>query len=99
MVLTSMRHVHHWRDEPPEGRLFFNKTFDQRYGDEEDMASNAMWTSPEEIQRLRLMLEKDPDFKTSSNWPKLVEWCSTCTETRAVRLVLPEVERKVPELI
>ena len=102
MVLTStsaMRHVHHWRNEPPEGKLFFNKTFDQRYGDEEDMATNAMWTSPEEIQRLRLMLEKDPDFKTSSNWPQLVEWCSTCTETRVVSLVLPEVERKVPELM
>ena len=94
---SDMHHHHQWQGEPPEGKLFWNKSFDQRYGDEEDMASNAMFQSPEEIERLRLLLEKDPEFETSSSWPNLVEWCSTCTSTRLVRLVLPEVENKVME--
>ena len=68
-----MGHQHHWRLEPPEGRLFFNKTFDERYGDEEDMATNSMLTSPEELQRLRCLLAKNPDFENSPSWPKLTE--------------------------
>ena len=63
------------------------------------MAANAMLTSPEEILRLRLELKKDPDYVTSSNWPSLVEWCSTCTSTRLVRLVLPEEEHEVKEAV
>ena len=77
-----MGHQHHWRDKPPEGRLFFNKTFDERYGDEEDMAHNSHWTSPEELQRLRVLVEKDPGYETSSNWPMLVEWCTSCSSRR-----------------
>ena len=63
------------------------------------MAANAMSTSPEEIIRLRLELKKDPDYATSSNWPSLVEWCSTCTSTRLVKLVLPEDEHEVKEAV
>ena len=92
-----MGHQHHWCDEPPDGRLYFNKTFDERYGDEEDMATNAYLTSPEELQRLRCLLAKDPNFKHSSNWPKLTEWCSSCTKTRLVRVLLPAEEEKVLE--
>ena len=58
------------------------------------MASNAMFSSPEEIQRLRLLLKKDPSLET---WPHLVEWCSLCTSTRAVKLVLPMEEKEVLE--
>ena len=54
-----------------------------------------MLTSPEEIQHLRCMLEKDPDYKNSPSWPKLTEWCSSCTMTRLVDLVLPTEEEKV----
>ena len=61
------------------------------------MASNAMFSSPEEIQRLRLLLKKDPSLETSSSWPHLVEWCSLCTSTRAVKLVLPMEEKEVVE--
>ena len=94
-----MGHKHMWCNEPPmEPTIYFNKSFDERYGDEEDEASNSFLTSPEELQRLRLLLEKNPDFEASSSWPQLVEWCSSCTQTRMVRLVLPEVEREVPEL-
>ena len=75
--------------------MYFNKTFDQRYGDEEDLATNSMLTSPEELQHLRCMLKKDPDFKHSPSWPKLTEWCSTCTVTRLVDVVLPTEEEKV----
>ena len=94
-----MGHKHKWCNEPPmEPTIYFNKSFDERYGDEEDEASNSFLTSPEELQRLRQLLEKNPDFEASSSWPQLVEWCSSCTQTRRVPLVLPEVERKVPEL-
>ena len=61
------------------------------------MASNAMFSSPEEIQRLSLLLKKDPSLETSSSWPHLVEWCSLCTSTRAVKLVLPMEEKEVVE--
>ena len=95
---SAMPHHHHlWQSEPPEGKFTWSKSWDERYGDEEDMAANAMFQSPEEIQRLRLSLKKDPEFETSSNWPSLVEWCSTCTSTRLVRLELPEEEKEVLE--
>ena len=88
-VLGTMLHRHQWQSEPPEGKLMWNKSFDERYGDEEDMAANAMFNDPEEVHRLRLHLKKDPAFETSSSWPHLVEWCSTCPSSRTVRLVLP----------
>ena len=56
-----------------------------------------MFNSPEEIQRLRLLLKKDPSLETSSSWPYLVEWCATCTSTRAVKLKLPVEEREPVE--
>ena len=94
-VLGIMHHHHQWQNEPPEGRIMWSKSFDERYGDEEDMAANAMFNDPEEIHRLRLHLKKDPSFETSSIWPYLVEWCSTCPLSRTVRLVLPPEQREV----
>ena len=96
---SAMPHHHNWQSEPPEGKFTWSKSWDERYGDEEDMAANAMLTSPEETIRLRMELKKDPDYATSSNWPSLVEWCSTCTSTRLVRLVLPEEEHEVQEAV
>ena len=63
------------------------------------MAHNLGWSSPEEHQRLRLVLAEDPDFENSSDWPMVVEWCliSSCTITRVVKLVLPEEDDKVLE--
>ena len=89
---NAMGHHHQWQSEPPEGKLGWSKSWDERYGDEEDMASNAMFNCPEEIQQLRQLLKKDPSYETSSSWPHLVEWCSSCTSTRTVRLVLPKEE-------
>ena len=89
-----MTHHHQWQSHPPEGKLSLSKSWDENYGDEEDMAANDMFNSPEEIQRLRGLLEKDPGFENSSSWPHLVQWCSSCKETRAVRLVLPKEEIK-----
>ena len=60
-----------------------------------DMAHNSFWTSKEELQRLRLLVEEDPEYETSSEWPGLVEWCSSCADSRVVKLVLPE-EIQVP---
>ena len=59
-----------------------------------DIAHNSFWTSPEELQELRLRLKKDPDSENSTDWPMVVEWCSSCADTRAVKLVLPEEEAK-----
>ena len=85
-----MAHQHVWLKEPPDGR-----TSDDKYGDMRDMAHNSFWTSKEELQRLRLLVEEDPEYETSSEWPGLVEWCSSCADSRVVKLVLPE-EIQVP---
>ena len=84
-----MVHNHNWQNEPP---LNFSKSYDERYGDEEDEASNRFWASPDGEQQLRIMLEKDPTLETSPNWPQLVEWCSTCTASRFVKVVLPTLK-------
>ena len=55
-----------------------------------------MYSSPEEISRLKNLLKQDPGFENSSSWPHLTEWCSTCKATRSTKLVLPEEEAKVP---
>ena len=102
-----MVHDHNWQNEPPWD---FNKSYDERYGDEEDEASNCFWASADGVQHLQSMLEKDPAFETSPNWPQVVEWCSTCTARRFVRVALPpaaqtrdkedsEVERDVKQEI
>ena len=59
------------------------------------MATNAYLTSPEELQRLRCLLANDPAFENSPSWPKLTEWCSSCTKTRLVKVVLHSEEEKV----
>ena len=70
----------------------------------------SLWAGPDGVQHLQSMLEKDPTFETSPNWPQLVEWCSTCTARRFVRVALPlaaqtrdkedsEVERDVKQEI
>ena len=94
---NAMGHHHQWQSEPPGGKLERSKSWDERYGDEEDMASNAMFNCPEEIQQLRQLLKKDPSYETSSSWPYLVEWCSSCTSTRTVRLLLPKEEAEMVE--
>ena len=58
------------------------------------MATNRMLTSSEELQHLRCLLAKDSNFKNSSSWPMLTEWCATCTATRLVRVELLEEEKK-----
>ena len=62
------------------------------------------------MHHLQSMLDKDPTLETSPNWPQLVEWCSTCSARRFVRVALPpaaltgeeedsEVERDVKQKI
>ena len=80
-----MAHQHVWLKEPPDGR-----TSDDKYGDMWDMAHNSFWTSKEELQRLRLLVDEDPEYEISPEWPGLVEWCSSCADSRVVKLVLPE---------
>ena len=87
-----MAHQHVWLKEPPDGR-----TSDDKYGDMRDMAHNSFWTSKEELQRLRLLVDEDPEYEISPEWPGLVEWCSSCADTRVVKLVLSE-EIKVLEV-
>ena len=82
-----MSHQHVWQKEPPDR---INRTGDERYGDTRDMAHNSFWFSKEELQRLRLLLKEDPDFDNSTDWPIVIEWCSSCAISREVKLVLPE---------
>ena len=80
-----MTHQHVWQKEPPDA---ISRTSDDKYEDKRDMAHNSFWTSLEEIQRLRLLVDEDPEYEKSSDWPTLVEWCSSCGSTREVNLVL-----------
>ena len=74
-----MSHHHVWQKEPPDG---ITRDGDERYGDLRDMAHNSFWTSREELQRLRLLLKKNPNFENSTDWPTVVERCSSCAITR-----------------
>ena len=78
---------HIWQQEPPDA---INRTSDDKYEDKRDMAHNSFWTSLEELQRLRVLVDEDPEYEKSSDWPTLVEWCSSCGSTRGVNLVLPK---------
>ena len=98
LASTSAKHQHVWQKEPPGGELFSDRAPEEKHGDELDKAHNTFWTRLEELQRLRLRLEEDPEFGNSSDWPMVVEWCSTCAITREVRLVLPEEEMEVFEV-
>ena len=91
-----MGHQHVWQKEPPDG---INRTSEERHGDKLDMAHNSHWAGPEELQNLRLVLEEDPEYENSSDWPQVVEWCSSCAITRVVKLVLPEEGMEELELI
>ena len=62
-----------------------------------DVAHNSFWSSLEELKRLRLLREEDPEFENSSDWPMVVEWCSICAITKEVKLVLPQQE-EVPKV-
>ena len=44
----------------------FSPVWTDRHADEEDLAYNLGWTSPEQLLRLRLLLEKDLNFEDSS---------------------------------
>ena len=85
-------HQHVWAKEPPQGEQFSNRPSVDRRGDMLDVAHNSFWTSPEELKRLRLLREEDPEFENSSDWPMVVEWCSSCAITKEVKLVLPDQE-------
>ena len=78
---------HVWQKEPPDA---ISRTSEDNYEDKRDMAHNSFWTSLEELKRLWLLLDEDPEFEKSSDWPVLVEWCSSCGSTRGVKLVLPK---------
>ena len=90
-------HQHVWAKEPPQGEQFSNRPAVDRRGDMLDVAHNSFWTSPEELKRLRLLREEDPEFENSSDWPMVVEWCSSCAITKEVKLVLPDQE-EVPKV-
>ena len=94
-MASAKGHHHVWQSKPPDGKLEWTKSWDERYWDEEQMAANFMFTSPEEVNQLRRFLKEDPGFESSSSWPHLTEWCSACNLTRLVRLVPPEEETKI----
>ena len=65
-----------------------SKAWDEQEWDEEEMVTNARVL--EDIEDLRLKIQKDPGFRESSSWPTLTEWCSMCLEMRFVKFVLPD---------
>ena len=81
-------HQHQWCSHPPEGEVRKSKTWDEQEWDEEEMVTNARVL--EDIEDLRLKIQKDPGFRESSSWPTLTEWCSMCLEMRFVKFVLPD---------
>ena len=67
--INAKGHHHEWQSKPPDGKLEWSKTWDERYWDEEELAANFMYSSPEEISRLKNLLKQDPGFENSSSWP------------------------------
>ena len=47
---------HVWQKEPPDA---ISRTSEDKYGDKRDLAHNSFWTSLEELQRLRLLVDED----------------------------------------
>ena len=80
--INAKGHRHEWQSKPPDGKLEWSKSWD-----EEEMAANFMYSSCEEISRLKNLLKQDPGFENSSSWPHLTECCSTCSATRSMKLV------------
>ena len=80
--INAKGHHHEWQSKPPDGKLEWSKSWD-----EEEMAANFMYSSSEEISRLKNLLKQDPGFENSSSWPHLTECCSTCSATRSMKLV------------
>jgi len=94
---SIMGHQHQWCPHPPRGEIRRRKSHDQWAWDEEVESLNIMVSSLEEVELLLLKLEKEPDLKDTDRWPELTEWCSSCTATRGVKLVLPLEEDKEEE--
>jgi len=90
----DMVHQHDWCPQPPGGAIRRGKSYDQWGWDEEEDSLNFMVSSPEEVEHLLLRLEEEPDLRSTDRWPELTEWCSSCTATRRVKLVLPVVEEE-----
>ena len=78
-----MKHTHNWCDHPPDGKLSYDKTWDERYCDTEAIAENKEANSSEYFEDLLYTLEVDPHMKGHPDfWPDFTEWCSECKKTQ-----------------
>ena len=91
MTLAMGRgHKHTWRPHPPGGR--WRQSWDEVYWDEEEMANNRNTNSQDKLEDIKFFLSRDPDYRNSDDWPELVEWCSSCPETRKVKFEMEDTE-------
>ena len=92
-----MKHPHNWCDHPPDSKLSYDKTWEERYYDTEAIAENKEANSSEYFEDLLYTLEVDPHMKDHPDfWPEVTEWCSEFKKTRHVKLVM---DMKVKKLV
>ena len=91
MTLAMGRgHKHTWRPHPPGGR--WRQSWDEVYWDEEEMANNRNTNSQDKLEDIKFFLSRDPNYRNSDDWPELVEWCSSCPDTRKVKFVMEDTK-------
>ena len=83
-------HRHTWRPNPPGGR--WRQSWDEVEWDEEEMASNKNTNSQDKLEDIKFFLSRDPNYRNSDDWPELVEWCSSCPDTRRVKFVMEDTK-------
>ena len=87
-----------WQSKPSEGELEWSKSFDDRHTECRPGGLGSQLGvdhhQPRGASASAALLEEDPKFEDSSDWPMVVEWCSLCGITRVVKLVLPPVVKE-----
>ena len=56
------------------------------------MASNKNTNSQDKLEDIKFFLSRDPNYRNSDDWPELVEWCSSCPDTRRVKFVMEDTK-------
>ena len=76
-----------WQSKPSEGELEWSKSFDDRHAEEEDLADN-LGPARGAPTSAALLEDLAHNFEDSSDWPLVVEWCSSCSITSFNSLAL-----------
>ena len=72
-----------WQSKPSEGELEWNKSFDDRHTECRPGGLGSQLGvdhhQPRGASASAALLEEDSNFEDSSDWPLVVEWCSSCS--------------------